>query len=43
MTHLPYILAAYGITLFSLSVLWSLSWTGLKSAQRKLASLKKIH
>lgn len=42
MTHLPYIIAAYGITLFTLFSVWIYAWIRLKHVKNKLENLKKI-
>ncbi|MDI2089832.1 heme exporter protein CcmD [Commensalibacter oyaizuii] len=41
MTHLPYIIAAYGIAVICISSLAIHSWTRLKRAQKKLIALQQ--
>ncbi len=41
MTHLPYILSAYGITVLTLSGLWFISYKRFNQAKKKLDVLKK--
>lgn len=40
MTHIPYLIAAYGITIFTLGGISIHSWTRLKRVQKKLAQLQ---
>lgn len=40
MTHLPYLIAAYGITVVSIGTLSVRSWTRLKHVKKKLAQLQ---
>ncbi|CAI3925169.1 unnamed protein product [Commensalibacter communis] len=40
MTHLPYLIAAYGITVLSLGILSFHSWTRLKRVQKKLIQIQ---
>lgn len=40
MTHLPYLVAAYGITIIAIGGLSVHSWTRLKHVQKKLAQIQ---
>ncbi|EHD14535.1 hypothetical protein CIN_04670 [Commensalibacter intestini A911] len=40
MTHLPYLAAAYGITIIAIGGLSVHSWTKLKTVQKKLAQIQ---
>ncbi|CAI3933821.1 MULTISPECIES: heme exporter protein CcmD [Commensalibacter] len=40
MTHLPYLIAAYGITIIALGTISLHSWTRLKQVQKKLSQLQ---
>lgn len=43
MTHLPYLVAAYGITVVSIGTISLHSWTRLKRIKKKLAQLQNNH
>lgn len=40
MTHLPYLVAAYGITVVSIGTISIHSWTRLQQIKKKLAQLQ---